>query len=61
LTAVHESQDNLIVTYDTTSTSGLSPFIVEPTQGNRILRAADLHGRHVGTLRKWSLELDTGS
>jgi hypothetical protein len=34
LTAVHESQDNLIVTYDTTSTSGLAPFIVEPTQGN---------------------------
>jgi subtilisin-like proprotein convertase family protein len=58
---VHESQDNLIVTYDTTSTSGLAPFIGEPTQGNWLLRAADLFGRDVGPLRKWSLELDTGS
>lgn len=51
------SQDNLITTYDSTSTAALAALVGQPMHGNWVLRVTDLAGRDVGKLNKWSMEL----
>lgn len=53
-------QDNLIVTFDSTSTSALVPLINQPVAGNWVLRVSDLAALDTGKLNKWSLELTVG-
>ncbi len=51
------SRDNLITTYDPTSTPALAALKGQSIRGNWILRVTDLAGRDVGKLNKWSLTL----
>lgn len=54
-------QDNLVSTHDsTTPSSALTPLVGQPLQGKWVLRVADLAGKDIGTLNKWSLELTPG-
>ena len=53
------SQDDLVRSYDSTSPGQLSNLVGQPTQGTWLLRASDLARRDEGTLRKWSLEIET--
>ena len=50
-------QDNLITTYDSTSTAALATLVGQEIQGSWVLRVTDLAGRDVGKLNKWSVEL----
>ncbi len=52
------SQDNLVVTYDSTAPlSPLSALVGQPMLGNWMLRVADVAAIDVGTLNMWSLEI----
>jgi subtilisin-like proprotein convertase family protein len=51
------SQDNLIATYDSSSTTALAAMVGQSIQGNWVLRVTDLAGRDVGKLNRWSVEL----
>lgn len=51
------SQDNLIVTYDSTSAVTLTPLVGQAVQGNWTLQVKDLAGQDIGKLNTWSLEL----
>ncbi|MCC7353175.1 MAG: M36 family metallopeptidase [Anaerolineae bacterium] len=51
------SQDNLITTYDATSTPSLASLSGQPMPGNWVLRVVDLAGLDIGKLNRWSLEL----
>jgi subtilisin-like proprotein convertase family protein len=52
-------QDNLIVTYDSVAPlSPLSALVGQSIQGSWILRVADVARLDVGTLNKWSLEIE---
>jgi subtilisin-like proprotein convertase family protein len=51
------TQDNLIVTYDSTATPSLVALVGQAIQGSWVLRVTDLAGRDVGKLNKWSLEV----
>jgi extracellular elastinolytic metalloproteinase len=52
------SADDLIRSYTTADTPGLTPFLGEEARGEWTLAVADLEGRDVGTLRRWGLEID---
>ena len=52
------SADDLIRSYTTADTPGLTPFVGEEALGVWTLAVADLEGRDVGTLRRWALEID---
>jgi subtilisin-like proprotein convertase family protein len=51
------SQDNLIVTFDSTSSPQLSPLVNQSIQGTWLLRVVDLAAQDVGKLNRWSIEL----
>jgi subtilisin-like proprotein convertase family protein len=51
------SQDNLIVTYDSTSAAALAALVGQAAQGHWVLQVTDLAGRDVGKLNAWSVEL----
>jgi extracellular elastinolytic metalloproteinase len=51
------NQDNLITTYDTTSTPTLAALLGQSTQGDWVLQVVDMAGQDVGKLNKWSIEL----
>lgn len=53
------AQDDLVQTFDSASPGQLSNLIGQPAQGVWLLRVADLDRRDEGTLRKWSLEIET--
>jgi subtilisin-like proprotein convertase family protein len=51
------STQNLVTTYDSASPgSVLATLVGQPIGGNWVLRVADLAGRDVGQLSKWSIE-----
>ena len=52
------SADDLLRSYTTADTPGLTPFLGEEARGEWMLAVADLEGRDVGTLRRWELEID---
>lgn len=54
-------QDNLIAAYDSDRPGELSSLVGQPMQGNWILRVADRARVDVGTLRKWSIEIESAS
>jgi subtilisin-like proprotein convertase family protein len=51
------AQDNLFMTYDSTTMSVLAGLVGVPSQGEWHLQIADLAGRDVGKLNHWSLDL----
>ncbi|MBI1929646.1 M36 family metallopeptidase, partial [Candidatus Poribacteria bacterium] len=51
------SQDNLIKTYDSTSTPALAALVGQVIQGNWVLRVTDLAGQDIGKLNRWSLDI----
>lgn len=51
------TQDNLILTYDSTATPALVALVDQAIQGSWVLRVTDLAGRDVGKLNTWSLEV----
>jgi subtilisin-like proprotein convertase family protein len=51
------SQDDLITTYDSATTSALVALFGQAIEGNWTLRVSDLAGRDVGKLNAWSVEL----
>ena len=55
------SNDNLVATFDSTPPSPLAPMVGQSALGTWMLRVSDLVGQDVGTLNKWSLEIETGS
>ncbi|MBI1926070.1 proprotein convertase P-domain-containing protein, partial [Candidatus Poribacteria bacterium] len=55
------SQDNLVTTYDSTSTPVLAALVGQVIQGNWVLRITDLAGQDIGKLNKWGLELTYAS
>ncbi|WKZ19302.1 MAG: M36 family metallopeptidase [Candidatus Jettenia sp. CY-1] len=52
------SADNLVRSYTSEDTSALASLIGAQTQGNWVLKVADLAGLDVGTLRSWGIEID---
>jgi extracellular elastinolytic metalloproteinase len=55
------SEDNIIRTYDSVTSPGLTALAGQTTQGNWQLRVKDLAAQDIGKLNKWSLELTLGS
>jgi subtilisin-like proprotein convertase family protein len=53
--------DNLVTSYTSDDVSGLADLIGEQAQGNWTLAVADFARIDVGTLRRWSLEMDLES
>ena len=51
------SADNIIRTYTPESVPGLEALLDKPIQGNWKLKVADLAGRDVGKLNRWSLKI----
>ena len=51
--------DDLMATYDSAVPGVLSSMIGQPIAGDWILNVADLAKRDVGTLRRWSIELES--
>lgn len=54
-------QDNLVTTYDSASPGQLSSMVGQPMQGSWILKVADRARVDVGTLRRWSIEIESTS
>jgi extracellular elastinolytic metalloproteinase len=52
------SQRNLVVSYRSEDVLALADLLGDQAQGNWTLQVADLAGRDVGILRRWSLEFD---
>ncbi|MGI0484971.1 M6 family metalloprotease domain-containing protein [Pantanalinema rosaneae CENA516] len=52
-----DSQDDLRMTYDRTSTPALKALLGQPIQGDWMLRVKDLQSEDAGKLEKWSLRL----
>jgi extracellular elastinolytic metalloproteinase len=52
------SADDLVRTYTDQNTPALAPLVGSPAQGDWTLRVVDLAGQDIGTLRRWSLDLD---
>jgi M6 family metalloprotease-like protein len=50
--------DNLVALYDSDRPGELSTLVGQPMQGNWVLRLSDRAAEDVGTLRKWSIELE---
>ncbi len=55
------SQDDLVVTYDSNRPGELSTLVGQPMQGGWMLRVSDRARADVGRLRRWSLELESGT
>lgn len=53
------SRDDLVMAYDSRSPGQLSSLVGQPAQGTWLLRVTDLARQDVGTLRRWTLELET--
>jgi len=51
------SADNLIKTYDASTTPALAKFAGEPVAGRWVLKVADLAGRDVGKFNRWELRI----
>jgi subtilisin-like proprotein convertase family protein len=51
------SKDDLMMTYDRTSTPALEALVSQSIQGNWSLRVKDLQRLDTGKLEKWSLQL----
>lgn len=50
--------DNLVALYDSDRPGELSTLVGQPMQGNWVLRLSDRAAEDVGTLKKWSIELE---
>jgi M6 family metalloprotease-like protein len=55
------SADNLVVAYDSNRPGQLSTMVGQPMQGDWVLSVSDRASRDVGTLNKWTLELESAS
>lgn len=53
------AQDNLVAAYDSNRPGELSRLLGQPMQGTWVLRVADRARADVGTLNKWSLEMES--
>ncbi len=53
------STDNLIKTFDLSTTPSLSKFVGEPITGSWKLKVADVAGKDLGKLNHWSLKIIT--
>ncbi len=51
------NRDNLITTFDSSTTPGLTALIGQPIQGVWVLRVTDLAGRDTGKLNGWNLKV----
>jgi M6 family metalloprotease-like protein len=49
--------DNLLTTYDSTTSSALAPLVGQQAQGDWVLKVRDVAGLDIGKLNRWSLEL----
>jgi subtilisin-like proprotein convertase family protein len=54
-------QDNIVRSIDSQTSSMLAPLIGQPAQGQWLLRISDRAKQDVGTLKRWSLQVDTAS
>jgi M6 family metalloprotease-like protein len=53
------SEHNLVETYNSASPGQLANMVGQPMKGDWVLRVFDRAGQDVGTLRRWSIELNT--
>lgn len=53
--------DNLVTTYDSSTTPALAPLIGQSVNGDWTLRVADLVGQDTGTLNSWGIQADLKS
>jgi M6 family metalloprotease-like protein len=55
------STHDLVQSYDSSTSSALSPIVGQPSQGAWILRVSDHDAVDVGQLKRWSIDLETAS